>query len=537
MENVLLSPASTEDEVQHLRRELLSLEKKYKELYDNAPDMYASIDAQTGRLLHCNETLLAVTGYTREELIGQDFLCLYDNTTIEKAKQGFLTFKQYGMVGDTERKMQCKDGRTIYASLKASAIRDEKGNLIATHSVWRDITAYKTIETELRQAYIHMEEKVQERTQELQTREHLYRTLIESIPHIVWLASSRGDVTFINSAWTQVTGLPRETALQHGWERAIHPKDLDMLLGKYNDKNHHLTISGETRIRAKDGTYRTMSFIETPIFDLEGKPLYRVGINTDITQIKESEKRLRDHQADSLRREHQEELDRVSKLSMLGELASGLAHELNQPLTVISAYAQESVQRFQQPSPNVKELAKVTRKIQKQASRAADIVSRIRDFYSGGPLQKQPVNLNEHIYNVVSLLLDEPAKIKDLRCYLDPTLPTLSVDYVHIELVIRNIVNNAVHAMQLHNIKNPYISILSNAANGYVTVTISNKGPTLAPELIDSIFEHFFSTKSDGMGLGLAMSRSVIEAHHGQLIAFNDEKATYFEFTLPIDQH
>ncbi|GJM06680.1 MAG: hypothetical protein DHS20C10_04140 [marine bacterium B5-7] len=522
-------------EISQLRQQLFSVQQCYETFYENSPDMYASLDVTSGAVIHCNQTLLQITGYTLEEIVGHSFLKLYDYTSVPKAKHDFDYFSRTGTIPpNAERKIKCKDGRLIDVGLKVTAVRNELGNIVASHSVWRDITSYKKMEVELRQAYIQLEEKVFERTQELQFRENLFRTLFESIPHIVWLADARGYVNYLNKAWTDVTGLPRETSLGRNWTDSIHPDDLPILLDKYNDSNMHLTIAGEARIRAKDGSYRTMSFIETPIFNSRGTPTRRVGINTDITEIKSSEKRLREHQTEKLRQSHEATLALAAQKASVGEVSSWIAHELNQPLTVISTYVQMCRERLQTPNPALPELLHAIQKVEAQSTRAGEILHAIREWYAHGEINRQLVNLNQRIYSLINLMSNKLNTLHDLQYDLSPDVPRANIDSIQIEQVMANIIRNAIDAMIAQKIDKPSIKITSRLQDSQIVITISNTGPTLKPEIIHQIFAPMYSTKKKGMGLGLSVSRTIIDAHHGELTAFNDETHTHFQFTLPL---
>ncbi len=250
-------------------------EERYQLLYDNAPNMFVSVDPKTVQVLKCNETVFRKLGYSKEEIIGRPVTDFYHPDSKKKVAGLLETFIQTGKLQNVELQLLHKDGRIIDVMLNSTAVRDEAGNILYSSSIWHDVT-------ELKQAQ-----------DALAASERLYRTLTETLPHVIWLADAEGQVTFLNQAWYRLTGLSKEESLGSGWVSAVHPDDVDDLLAKWEHAyKHGEDYRGECRFRAADGSLRILAFIGTPVYDEQGSITNWVGINSDITQQKEALKAL-----------------------------------------------------------------------------------------------------------------------------------------------------------------------------------------------------------------------------------------------------
>lgn len=236
-------------------------------------------------------------------------------------------------------------------------------------------------------------------------------------------------------------------------------------------------------------------------------------------------------------RQHQTELAHVSRLNTMGEMASGLAHELNQPLAAVANYAgacQRMIQSGQTPERLLEPLAG----IQKQALRASEIIRRLRAFVRKQQPQKLRVSLDGVIHDAL-LLVKHQANRMDVPLLLEVRqgLPPVAVDAIQIEQVILNIVQNSIDAMQVtpSHLRQILLRAFVNA-DGLLQVDVRDTGPGMDDELKTKVFDAFVTTKGDrGMGIGLALCRSIIEAHGGRLwVESGVGQGTTFSFTLPV---
>jgi C4-dicarboxylate-specific signal transduction histidine kinase len=253
-----------------------------------------------------------------------------------------------------------------------------------------------------------------------------------------------------------------------------------------------------------------------------------------LQQLRRKEQHRIDAEAQAL--QHQSDLAHVDRLNIMGEMASGLAHEINQPLTAISTYCQAGLRLINSPEQKPEKLAHALEQASLQAQRAGKIVHRMRRFGSKGKARRTAMDINKVILNAVSFV--DPDLTRQNICRqleLADSLPVAIVDGIQIEQVVINLLHNAIEATAKSNTGTPALTISSHRMDDTIKVTIHDNGPGLDETMINTIFDAFYSTKTEGMGLGLAISRSIIEAHGGHLKAESQPGAgTTFYFTLPL---
>jgi C4-dicarboxylate-specific signal transduction histidine kinase len=244
-------------------------------------------------------------------------------------------------------------------------------------------------------------------------------------------------------------------------------------------------------------------------------------------------------QAEELALRHQSELAHVDRLNTLGEMASGIAHELSQPLSAISTYCQSGLRMLEGLSEVPDKLVHALRESSLQAKRAGMIIHRMKEFSAKGKTQHAPVEINRVIRTAAGFIGPELDKhATTLQLDLAPGLPVVMADSIQLEQVILNLLNNAIEAMTAADSPTRRLTVSSRQADtGHVDVSVRDSGPGLDPETIDRMFDAFFSTRNQGMGLGLAISRSIIEAHGGRLWAVsNPDAGSTFWFSLPVEE-
>jgi C4-dicarboxylate-specific signal transduction histidine kinase len=245
------------------------------------------------------------------------------------------------------------------------------------------------------------------------------------------------------------------------------------------------------------------------------------------------------HEAQEELRRHREELAHVSRLSTMGEMASSLAHELNQPLSAIANYVRGCQRRMRGETWDRDELLEAMEAAASQAERAGRIVGSLRDFVAKREPRRLPVEINRVVAVAVDLVIAE-AKVRGGGIRFEPAagLRLVLADAIQIEQVILNVVRNALEAMGETGTGHRDVVIRTVAgAPGTVEVAISDSGPGLPEGAVDKVFDAFYTTKSEGMGIGLSISRTIIEAHRGRLWAtVNEDCGMTFHFTLPVDE-
>ncbi len=369
--------------------------------------------------------------------------------------------------------------------------------------------------------------------EKLSESEKRYRSLIENLKDVVFETDATGLCTFLNPAWVEITGFSIEETLGKPLIDFIHPDDSQLNAERFQyaiERGHGYSCNHEARFLRKQGGFCWLQVYAHPVLDDSAMVAGISGTLKDVTARHHMEEQLRQHQA---------ELAHVSRLSTMGEMAAGLAHELNQPLAAIVNYTQGCIRRLRSGNEtDVRALQMAMEEVSAQATRAGEIIRRLRDFVRKGETKRSTVDINTLITTALNLVQPE-ARHQDINIQLELTrqLPPVSVDPIQIEQVIVNLARNAIEAMSSVNWPKRELSIRSSLTeNGMIEIALHDTGEGLPEELLKQLFYPFFTTKATGMGMGLSISRSIIEAHQGRLWAMrNPDCGMTFRFTLPVE--
>ena len=360
-----------------------------------------------------------------------------------------------------------------------------------------------------------------------QQSEDRLRLVIDTIPAHVWSTRPDGSVDFINRRWLETTGLTMEDALGWDWGSVVHPDDL----ARYVDEWRAALAAGEpteseVRLRRADGEYRWWLTRNVPLRDELGNIVKWYGTAIDIEERHRAEEALREAQAN---------LARVSRVTTMGELTASLAHEVNQPIAAAYTNANTCLRWLAADTPNVEEARAAAMRIVKDGKRAGEIISRIRLLFKKGTSQHELVDVNEVIGEMIVLLRGETARYSiSVRTELAADLPQVMGDRVQLQQVMMNLIMNSIDAMKDVDGTRELVIKSQRAENEELLVCVSDSGVGLPPQQTDQIFNAFFSTKPHGTGMGLRISRSILESHGGRLwAADNSSRGASFYFTLP----
>ena len=321
-------------------------------------------------------------------------------------------------------------------------------------------------------------------------------------------------------------GVPsRETV----WQR-IHPDDRDRVSeGVQEALRQKKDYAGEFKIVLPDGTVKYLAASMHHLLAAGGEIVEVIGTHIDVTERKRAEQqreRLRELEGD---------LARINRVSMMGELAVSLAHEIKQPMACVAADATAMLRWLRREPPEIAEACESASHIIDSATRVARIVDRNRALYSRETRQRELIDLNEIIREMVTLVHDTAHRQSiSIRSELDPTLPRTSADRVQLQQVLINLMLNGIEAMKEQSGE---LSVTSTRTeDGKLLVTVSDFGIGLPEAGPERIFDAFFTTKPDGTGMGLCISRRIIESHGGRLWASaNAGRGATFQFTLPME--
>ena len=358
------------------------------------------------------------------------------------------------------------------------------------------------------------------RVQQLRREERKLRQAIETIPAMAWIAGPRGALQFLNQRWVEYTGLSRLDA-EEVRTVAIHPDDLGRIERRMDASfASSEPFEEEMRIRRTDGEYRWFLTRAVPLRDKRGKVLKWYGAATDIQDRKRAE-------------QLQADLAHTNRVSTMGELVASISHELAQPITATTNNAKASLRWLQHDPPDLTQVRKGTESIIEAGTLAAEIINRLRSLYKKSPPKRELVAINEVIGEMVLLLRSEAGEYAvSIRTDLAADHPGITADRVQIQQVLMNLMLNGIEAMKADG---GVLTVKTERGDGgQVLIFVSDTGVGLPPGGADEIFNAFFTTKPQGSGMGLAISRSIVESHGGRLWATaNDGRGATFHFTLP----
>jgi PAS domain S-box-containing protein len=514
-------------------------------LLENVPALVFTADLD-GRIIFVNRSH---QGFTREAIIGRN---LFDYPAPPEQRQiardGFARAVQTGESVDYESMLDWPPGERQWFACRLGPIwRD--GHVVAITLIVTDITARKAVE------------------HTLQESEERFRRIAEQSPDIIFRLGVNG-LEYISPALTAILGrVPADRlvtavmAPQH-----VHPEELARLPDIIAELDRG-PVRCELRMLHADGHTVWTEHHLVPILSPSGRRIAVEGIIRDITMRKQAEDALRAahheleervavrtaelaHANQSLRteiaermraqdqlRQHQAALAHVLRVSTMGEMAAGLAHEINQPLGAIANFANGIATRLRAGVVQPAALLDTAQQIAAEALRAGEVIRRLRDFVRRADYRRERCDLNGPVRNAAHLV--EPDARRSgiaLRLALDAALPAVFIDAIQIEQVLLNLMRNGLEAMIGCTRPAPHELLVETVrgGDGGVEVRVRDTGPGLPPAVGERIFEAFFTTKSSGLGMGLSISRSIIDDHGGRLwVQPNLDHGATFAFRLP----
>ncbi len=356
------------------------------------------------------------------------------------------------------------------------------------------------------------------------------RQMTETIPVMLWSATPDGAIDYCNGRVLDYTGCSAKDVKNEGWAKLLHPEDVDQATETWMSC---ITTGAPYRVEARtfhaaDRTYRWCVTSALPLRDKRGSILKWHGAVVDVHDWKQAQEELRRAQL---------ELAHMTRVMTMGELVASIAHEVNQPLASIITNGQTGLRRLARPEPDIEKVREATGRMVADARRASEIINRIRAMATRKAPQHTPLSLNEVIQESMDLLRPE-FQLRGISVSLDlaPGLPYVVGDRTQLQQVIVNLALNAIQAMTRSMRTRRSLAVRAMLSNPKtVFCSVEDSGAGIAAEHLPHLFESFFTTKDTGMGMGLPICRSIIEAHRGQIRADCDSAlgGARFSFTVP----
>ena len=483
---------------------LRASERELRQMVDSVPGMIAVANS-AGQQEYANKRFLDFTGTTVEELRGFDGLnLLIHPDEREMVTNEWLRCSALGQPLELDHRLKRFDGVYRWVRVRVDPLLDDRGRIVRWYGLLTDIDDQRRAEEALRDSEQHL------------------RLLVETIPALVSRTTAEGTLDYVNRRIVDYTGQELE---QTGWH-VFHPDDRNSHWQKFR----HALESGEPwedtyRLRRADGEYRWFHERSEPLLDRSGRVVCWYFVSVDVNDNREMEEALR-----STRRK----LSAAMQIATVAEMSASIAHEINQPLASVVTNAHACQTWLSHDPPNLERAQATLERIIRDGHSAAEVVRRIRALFKEAAPVKAPLDINQIVAEVLRVLSDE---LRDnsivVETELAVDLPRIVGDHVQIQQTLINLVHNATEAMAVLIARPKSLVVRSRREGDHLLVEVRDFGVGIKDPTL--VFEPFFTTKESGMGMGLSISRSIVEAHGGRIWATaNEDAGTTISFTLPL---
>jgi two-component system sensor kinase FixL len=486
-------------------------ENRLEVLFDSAAEFIFIIDAE-GTILRANQCVFTTTGYSRDEVIGRNIKDFFTPESQYTCDCNFPGLREHGH-NRANIDFVNRDGNIIHMECSATAVPDEQGTFSTFLIIQRDVSE------RLRAAH------------RLEDSERRFRAIFNSTYQFIGLLDPQGTVLEANQTALDFIGCTNADVVgKPFWETPwwIHSPQLQQRLKEgVIEAARGKLVRFEAEHIGKEGQPAVIDFSLKPVLNAQGETVLIIPEGHDITERKRAEEEAQRMQQESAH---------MMRLCTMGEMASGMAHELNQPLTALTSYCATALKLARDMPSLSEEYLDLLERASGQAHRAGDVIRHLREFVSKGSNNKVRVVLDDLIRGVIDFISWELHE-GDIQVNFLPVSPApeVFVDKVQIEQVLINLIRNSIEAIREAGISDGEVDIATSlAAGGTIEVTVADNGPGIDPAMAGSLFEPYQTNKEAGMGMGLSISRSIIEAHNGKLwFDGQRQQGALFRMSLP----
>ena len=351
--------------------------------------------------------------------------------------------------------------------------------------------------------------------------------VMDTAPVMIWMSGTDKGCVWFNKLWLTFTGRSLAQEMGNGWSEGVHRDDFERCIEVYSSHfDARKDFRMQYRLRRRDGVHRWIDDTGSPRYARDGAFLGYIGSCIDIHEYREMQSELRRRLLENA------ELNRQADTAML---AAAVAHEINQPLAAMVSNGSAGLRWLDRENPNIERAKATLNNVVQAGQRAAEIIESLWAISKHETRTRAPLNLNELIRDVSSLVeSDLQSHHVAVRTALDEGIPEVVADRVQLQQVMLNLIKNAIEAMTSVDSNSRLLHLKTERDESQnIVVTVQDSGPGIDQQNIKRIFDRFFTTKTHGMGMGLAICRSIIEAHNGQLWAEAGTQGSVFRISLP----